>query len=267
MNKDNWNNIFPDPPESFHNKVNNTLNCLPDKEEIGEMNNRSIFRRIPLKRGVMIALIATLAVGTTVFAAGKLASIVSSSSVIPTYYSMPSADKINKDFGFEPKLVEKFDTGYEFKSGHKVKYEVIEGEENSEVLVNRKDGNSSGEQEAVDFVYNKGEDKISLNISKGYLGEDSQEAEHVGNYRDISLSYLSSTYKVLPEDYKMTEQDKKDEASGKYIFSYGSDKVEISEFKHLSWTQNGISYMFTAMDSDVTQEQLIKMAHQMIDSL
>ncbi|GAA0219097.1 hypothetical protein GCM10008921_00680 [Metaclostridioides mangenotii] len=256
MNKDNWNNIFPDPPESFHNKVNNTLNCLPDKEEINEMNNRLIFRRIPLKRGVMIALIATLAIGTTVFAAGKIASIVSSSSVIPTYYSMPSADKINKDLEFEPKLVEKFDTGYEFKSGHEVKNEIFDD-----------NGNSLGEQEAVDFVYNKGEDKISLNISKGYLGEDSQEAEHVGNYRDISLSYLSSTYKVLPEDYKMTEQDKKDKASGKYIFSSGSDKVEISEFKQLSWTQNGISYMFTAMDSDVTQEQLVKMAHQMIDSL
>ncbi|MBP1855270.1 hypothetical protein [Metaclostridioides mangenotii] len=220
------------------------------------MNNRLIFRRIPLKRGVMIALIATLAIGTTVFAAGKIASIVSSSSVIPTYYSMPSADKINKDLEFEPKLVEKFDTGYEFKSGHEVKNEIFDD-----------NGNSLGEQEAVDFVYNKGEDKISLNISKGYLGEDSQEAEHVGNYRDISLSYLSSTYKVLPEDYKMTEQDKKDKASGKYIFSSGSDKVEISEFKQLSWTQNGISYMFTAMDSDVTQEQLVKMAHQMIDSL
>jgi len=131
MNKNNWNNIFPDPPESFHNKVSNTLNCLPDKEEISEMNNRSMFRKIPLKRGVMIALIATLAVGTTVFASGKIASIVGSSSVIPTYYSMPSADKINKDFEFEPKLVEKFDTGYEFKSGHKVKNEIFDDKGNS----------------------------------------------------------------------------------------------------------------------------------------
>jgi len=104
-------------------------------------------------------------------------------------------------------------------------------------------------------------------MGKGKLGEDSEKAEHVGNYRGIDLSYVSSTNKVVPEDYKMTEQDKNDEASGKYIFSYGSDKVEISEFKHLSWTQDGISYMFTAMDSNVTQEQLVKMAHQMIDSL
>ena len=256
MNKDNWNYIFPDPPESFHNKVNNTLNCLPDKEEIGEMNNRSIFRRIPFKRGVMIALIATLAVGTTVFAAGKVASIVGSSSIIPTYYSMPSADKINKDFEFEPKLVEKFDTGYEFKSGHKVKNEIFDDK-----------GNSLGKQNTVDFDYDKGEDELSLNMSKGKLGEDSEKAEHVGNYRGIDLSYVSSTNKVVPEDYKLTEQDKKDEASGKYIFSYGSDKVEISESKHLSWTQDGISYMFTAIDSDVTQEQLVKMAHQIIDSL
>jgi hypothetical protein len=256
MNKDNWNNIFPDPPESFHNKVNNTLNCLPDKEENGEMNNRLIFRRIPLKRGVMIALIATLAVGTTVFASGKIASIVGSSSVIPTYYSMPSADKINKDFEFEPKLVEKFDTGYEFKSGHKVKNEIFDYK-----------GNSLGKQNTLDFDYNKGEDELSLNMGKGKLGENSEKAEHVGNYRDIDLIYVSSTNKVVPADYKLTEQDKKDEASGKYIFSYGSDKVEISKSKHLSWTQDGIRYMFTAIDSDVTQEQLVKMAHQMIDSL
>ncbi|MCR1954300.1 signal peptide protein [Clostridioides mangenotii] len=256
MNKDNWNNIFPDPPESFHNKVSDTLFSLPDKKEISEMNNRSIFRKIPIKRGVLIALVATVAVGTTVLAGGKIASIVGSSSTIPTYFSMPSAEKINKDFNFEPKLVEKFDTGYEFKSGHKVKNEFLD-----------KNNNSLGKQNTLDIEYEKGDDNLSLGLAKGKLGEESDGKKLLENYKGIDLSYIAYSNKVVPADYKLTEQDEKDEASGKYVFSYGSDEVEVSESKHLSWMQDGISYMFTAIDSDVTSEQLVEMAHQMIDSI
>ena len=37
---------------------------------------------------------------------------------------------------------------------------------------------------------------------------------------------MEDTYKFVPPDYEMTEQDKEDEASGKYIFSYGTDEVK-----------------------------------------
>ena len=65
---------------------------------------------------------------------------------------------------------------------------------------------------------------------------------------------------------KMTQQDKKDKSSGKYVFSYGSDKEEISQVKYLNWMQAGINYSFLAIDSDISQDELVKMAEQTIDT-
>ncbi len=62
----------------------------------------------------------------------------------------------------------------------------------------------------------------------------------------------------------MTEQDKKDKLSGKYVFSYGSSKEEIDQVKYLDWMQDGIYYSFLGINSDRSQDELVKMAEQVI---
>ncbi|MBM7871007.1 hypothetical protein JOC70_002501 [Clostridium pascui] len=255
MDNYNWNNAFPDTPESFKNKVSETLNCLPDQKENGEMENKKIFNMGSFKKKVIITLAATMIIGTTVFAAGKVFFISSHGSNIPTYTNIPTVEQVKKDFGFNPKLIKEFNNGYVFENGCTVNNEGLDEK-----------GNSVGKTKELDFTYKKGNDKLSLSMDNQILGEKSNKETVVDTYNGINLCYHSYANKLVPPDYKMTEQDKKDELSGKYVFSYGSDKEKISQVQYLNWMQDGIYYSFLAIDSNVSQDELVKMAHQVIDT-
>ncbi|MTK13360.1 MAG: signal peptide protein [Clostridiaceae bacterium] len=255
MDNYNWNNAFPDTPKSFKNKVSATLNSLPDQKENDEMENRKIYKKGSFKKRIMIALVAAMVLGTTVFAAGKVFFINSHGSNIPTYTTMPTAEQVKKDFEFNPKLVKEFDNGYTFANGYTTNNEGLDVK-----------GNSVAKTKSLDFTYKKGNDKLSLSMENGRLGENSEKAIVVNTYNGIDLYYHSYANKLVTGDYKMTEQDKKDELSGKYVFSYGSDKEKISQVQYLNWMQDGINYSFLAMDSNISKDELVKMAQKVIDT-
>jgi hypothetical protein len=255
MSNYDWNNAFPDTPKSFRDKVSATLSSLPDQKEKGKMENKKIYNKVSFKKKVIIALVATMVVGTTVFAAGKISSIFSSSSNIPTYRTMPTAEQVKKDFKFSPKLVEKFDNGYTFADGYAVNNEGRDDKGNSEVKT-----------KSLDFTYTKGKDKLSLFMENIRLGERSEKETVVCTYNGVDLYYNSYANKLVPADYKLTEQDKKDQASGKYVFSYGSDKEKISQVQYLSWMQDGINYSFLGIDSKISKDELVKMAQQVMST-
>ncbi|APM37678.1 hypothetical protein [Clostridium kluyveri] len=251
MNNYNWNNAFPDTPESFKNKVSATLNNLPDQKENGQMENR----KISIKKKIIIAIVAAMVLGTTVFAAGKIFFINLQSSNIPTYTTMPTVEQVKYDFKFAPKLVKEFDNGYTFANGYTVN---IEG--------NDKKGNSVAKTKSLDFTYTKGNDKLNLSMKNGRLGERSKKETVIATSNGIDLYYHSYANKFVPADYKLTEQDKQDKSSGKYVFSYGSDEVEISQIQYLNWMQNGIDYSFLTIDSNISKDELVKMAQQIIST-
>ncbi|WP_368490479.1 hypothetical protein [Clostridium sp. BJN0013] len=251
MNNYNWNNAFPDTPKSFKNKVSATLNSLPNQKENAEMENR----KISIKKKIIIALVAAMVLGTTVFAAGKICFITLHSSNIPTYTTIPTVEQVKNDFKFTPKLVKEFDNGYTFANGC-----IVNNEGTDEK------GNSVAKTKSLDFTYTKGNDKLKLYMENGRLGERSKKETVITTYSGIDLYYNSYANKLVPADYKLTEQDKQDQSSGKYVFSYGSDKVEISQIQCLNWMQDGINYSFLAIDSNISKDELVKMAHQVIDT-
>ncbi|WP_058953107.1 hypothetical protein [Clostridium tyrobutyricum] len=254
MDNYNWNNVFLGTPKSFKNKVSATLSCLPDPKEDDKMENKKIYKKGSFKKRIMITLVATMIVGTTVFAAGKISSITSTSHG-SKYTTIPTVEQVKKDFKFNPKLINKFDNGYTFANGSTVNNEGTDDK-----------GNSVGKTKSLDFTYTKGNDKLSLYMENERLGERSKKETVIANYNDIDLYYHSYANKFVPADYKMTEQDNKDKLSGKYVFSYGSDKEEISQVKYLNWMQDGIYYSFLAIDSDISQDELVKMAEQIMDT-
>lgn len=255
MNNYNFKNAFPDTPVSFKNKVSDTLNNLPDKKENDEMGNKTMCKKISFKKRVIVTLAATFVLGTTALAAGKVFSIVGSSSNIPTYTNLPTIQQVKDDFGFSPKLVGKFNNGYTYDKAKTSKNEALDEK-----------GNSLDKSKSLGFIYKKGNDEVNLDMENKMLGEKSKKEVLVDNYKDIELYYESFTTKFLPVDYEMTEQDKKDQASGKYNFSVGTKKIEISQFTFLNWQQDGIYYSFMTTDSDLSQDELVKMAHEVIDA-
>lgn len=254
MNNFNFKNAFPDTPQRFKNRVSMTLNNLPDKEENGEMENKIKTSKISFRKKIVVTIATVMVLGTTALAAGKVFSIISVTSSKPTYTEIPTQEVMKTDFGFAPKSVDEFENGYKFKSGHTVKLEGLDEK-----------GNSLDKSKAIDFVYENGKQNFTLTMEKKVIGENLEDMKVVDTYNGLELSYLSYANKCVSPDYKMTEQDKKDEASGKYVFSVGSDKVEVDTVQFLIWEQDSIHYSFTAINSKLTKDDLVKMAHEVID--
>lgn len=254
MNKNNLKNAFPNTPNNFKNRVITTLNSLPEEEEYIKMESKT-YKKISFKKKLVVAVAATFVLGTTAFAAGKLFSVAGSTSTIPTYRNMPSIEQVRKDFGFEPSLVEKFENGYEFKSGHTTNNEGYD-----------ESGNSLGKSKLLDLIYKKGDAQVSIGVEDLTLVGEDTDSVLIGNYKGSDLKYTSYTNKIVPADYKMTEQDKQDEASGKYVFSVGSKEIETHEAQHIVFELDGLFYSIFAMDSELTQDDLANMAKEIIDN-
>lgn len=258
MNKNKLNNSFPKAPESFHNRLNKTLNSLPEREDNYNMINNKT-RKLPFnlsfKKGLIATFAVTLLLGTTALATGEISSIIGKSSNKATYTSVPTTEQVKEDFKFAPNIVSEFSNGYKFKGGYTINEKGLDKEDN--IL---------GELKALDFTYEKGNDEISLNTSNNVLGKNSKNIKVVDTYKDVNISYEEFKQKYVPEGYKMTEQDKLDEKSGKYTFSEWSGEVEVNEYKYLSWKQNGVYYSFIVQDSDLSMNDLLEMAHEVIDA-
>ena len=88
--------------------------------------------------------------------------------------------------------------------------------------------------------------------------------EVVANVDGVDVYYHSYTNKLVPPDYKMTDEDKKAEETGELVFSYGSSKVEIKEIQSVSWKKDDMNYQLLQIDGKLSADELVEMAKEVI---
>lgn len=252
MDKYNWTGVFPDTPKHFHAKVEEALLRLPEEKEKSDMGKTN--KKISVKKTVLIAFAAVMVLGATALAAGKVVSISSHSSAVADYTKLPDQAEVKAVIGMEAKLVDTFSNGYRFQSGHIGKSQA-EGE-NGEVLKAYKD---------LRFEYKKGKEEVSLHMSPLVTGPGEVE-ELAGNFQGVDLYYYAYANKCVAGDYELTEQDKADIESGKYVFSYGVEEENPIQVQSLSWIEGGITYDLLVMDSELNREDLVEMAEEIIQA-
>lgn len=245
---------FPKTTEGFHNRVVDTLQNLPEEKERMIFMKKGMKKKWTMGKAAACVAVAVLACGTTVFAASKIDTWVMSGSPKPVYEEFPTAEQVENDYGFTPKAVEAFSNGFTFEEITQSKGEALDDA-----------GNSLGEKIDLDYAYVKGDQEVTLAVSNKALSQEDETAELAEEYQGISLYYTNQAYKFVPEDYEMTEQDKEDEASGKYLFSYGSDEVEISQFVAVNWVDDGHEYILYGSDLDLSKDELLGMCKEVID--
>ena len=205
------------------------------------------------KKISLIAIAATLALGITAFAAsGIVTTWFSSSSSIPKYKSLPSAEQVKSDIGYEPVLIDTFENGYSFKDGSVINNNLAD-----------ENGNSVGKFKSVSFRYEKDGDRVIFSQDK-FNSKMYTEGEVIATVSGTDIYYFSYTNKIVPPDYKMTDEDKKAEENGELVFSYGSSKVEISEVQSVNWINNGIQYQLLQIDGKLSGKELVDMAAEVI---
>lgn len=257
MKNYNWKNSFPEPTQKFHEKLCHTLDNLEVKEK-GKMT------KFTFKKGLIIAAAAVLVIGSAAVATQGTTRVISGSSwAVPTYKEIPSAEKLEKDIGITPKMLSQFSNGYTFDSATKVDNAIEDLVDGTERVVVVKNGKEQ-KFKSLSIRYKSGDDKITLDAEPAGFDIEKKSSE-TDNYNGISIRYNAFTNKFVPGNYQQTEQDIKDEADGKYVFSYGTDDIEIHEVQGVTWVQDGIKYHINAMDSPLNQQELIDMAKEIID--
>lgn len=205
------------------------------------------------KKVSLIAIAATLILGITVFAAsGIITTWYSSSSSVPEYKSLPTKQQCIDDIGYAPVLIETFENGYEFYNGSVVNNNLAD--ENDKSVEKFK---------SVMFRYKKDGDKVIFSQDK-FNSQIDSIGDIAATVDGTDIYYYSYTNKLVPPDYKMTDEDKKAEANGELVFSWGSSEVSISEVQSVSWTQGGIRYHLMQMDGKLSAEELTDMAEEVI---
>ena len=200
-----------------------------------------------------VAAAAAVALGITAFAAtGVVSQWFSSSSSIPDYHSLPTAERVVKDIGYEPILINTFENGYSFKNGRIVSNSLAD-----------ENGNPTEKFKSVSFDYIKDGDTVYFSQDK-YSSERKPEGDIISNVNGTDIYYFSYTDKFVPADYKLTEEDKKAEARGELVFSYGSDSVEISKIQSVSWSDGEMHYQLMQMDGKLSANELAAMAEDAI---
>lgn len=208
------------------------------------------------KKTGIIALAAAMVLGATVFAASNI--IVAQhgyTSAIPDYKQLPTAEQCINDVGFTPILVDKFENGFSFESGH-IGTNFFENDE----------GEKSENFKSLDFYYNRGDDSL-LFVQDKYMSEMPEEGEPVAKQNGIGIYYSGYTNKQVPPDYKMTEEDKKAEKSGELIFSYGASEVSVEEVKSVSWSVGDMHYSMTTVGVEISENELTEMAKEAINAM
>lgn len=245
--KKQWQNTFPDPTEHYHRRVEATLASLPEEKE-----NRMMKMNKRIAVPVMV-LLFVFAFGTGLIATGTLDMLIGGSSAEPDYTSVPTAEEMEKDLGFAPTVPTVIAEDYTFEQA------VIGKTKGKD-----EKGNTLLKQKFLSCEYCNGNESLNL-----YMEEDNSLLEKTGDLvadcNGTNIYYQKDTYKRLPVGYEMTEQDRKDEAEGTYIFSEGeTDHIYTEDVSHVTWVKDGILYDLMATDTTLTGEEMVTAAKMII---
>ena len=214
------------------------------RREADERRKEYGFMKINMKKMVTAAAVIC-ALSVTCYAAGQLGSVVSHNG--PDIETFAELEKAEKKLGFDAKFVETFENGMTFQNGG-----VGETQGQDE------DGNPMGKKYkmmTVSYADEKG-NKVSLNIDGGspYVDAGVEEAE----------GYCTETYKFVPTDYELTEEDKEKEATGEWVISCGSEEVEMMQMEYYGWNDEGVYYSLVSFDCDFGEVAMAQMAAEIM---
>lgn len=205
------------------------------------------------KRMAAAVIAATVVVGGSAFAFGgtAISQIIARCSASADYTSLPSAQQCQRDAGFTPALLQSFDNGFAFKDGV-----IVHNQEQNE------DGQTVNKYASLEFDYQKGDEIVSLMQNSG---SSQEETGNCAAQKDgVSYYETTKTEKYVSDSYQMTEQDRKEEASGQVEFNVGqSDNgVETEQYHGINWTVGGVHYTLYQMNGSLTSAQMLEMAQQ-----
>ena len=159
---------------------------------------------------------------------------------------------MKNDIGYTPILIDSFANGYTFKDGNIINNNLKD-----------ENDNSIEKFKSVSFDYEKDGDTVIFSQDK-YNSQVELQGSVAKTVGDTDIYYYSYTNKFVPADYTLTDADKRAEANGDLVFSYGAAEVKISEVQSATFVKDGTQYQLLQIDGKLSGDELVKMAEELV---
>ena len=246
MSKPNWNKAYGKCPDGFHNSVNSALSEISNREE----KNMSKFS---FGKKAIITVAAVMVIGVTAVAASKAVSLTGHTNLNKAIYSITDIQEKTDEEKINVKYIEEFSNGYKFEKGFES--DSSAADENGEIL---------REYKSFNLDYSDGKNDVTLYVDPDADLTGVPDDEPILEIDGTDVYAFETVFKFVPPDYVLTEQDKEDQESGKYVFSYGSEKVEIETMRQVMWQDGNITFTLLDSTGTVDMSELTAMAEEMI---
>lgn len=224
---------------------------LESEKETGDMKHLSV------KKLVIGVAVGCLLVSGVVFASGHAVSLVTHTFLPGMCRDYGKLPEMEQKLGYAVDSVEEFSNGYRFQT---MSVDEWEGKDES--------GNRVYTFQSLGINYVKsGEESVSLYIEKPVetrVRDRMADATRV--CEGITVYYDSITNKQVPPDYVLTQEDKEGEARGDFYISVGTPEVEVHQNMTVSWDKDGIHYQLLGFDLNLSPDEMLDMAEEIIES-
>ncbi len=208
--------------------------------------------RFNKKKIAVVVAVACMLCGTTALAGEKIASYRSSANPYKENYSYEDAVAEAEELGSKLALPQAFSNGYTFESSNTMDVEGL-GES----------GNVVGTSTDFTAVYTKDSmPNINMFIEKLMEPETESCAVSSREIGDVTVYFNQATYKFVPVDYELTEEDKQNLEDPHYEISVGSDQVEVLNNSGVSFEKDEEYYSMFAWDSEMSEDEWYAMAEE-----
>lgn len=246
MSKPNWNKAFGKCPDGFHNSVNSALSEISNREE----KNMSKFS---FGKKAIITVAAVMVIGVTAVAASKAVSLTGHTNLNEAIYNISDIQEKTDAEKINVKYIEEFSNGYKFVKGFESNGSAAD--ENGETL---------REYKFYNLDYSKGKNDVVLYVDPDADITGVPDGEPALEIDGTDIYTFETVFKFVPPDYELTEQDKEDQESGKYVFSYGSEKVQTETMRQVMWQDGNLTFTLLDSTGTVDMSELTAMAEEMI---
>lgn len=243
------------PSDTMFDRTMTEIN-LKNQEDIS-MHKFLKSRR--MKPVLIAALVLVLSTATNLGASHIVGLIGYTTDV---FAELPTAKQIEKRVNYVPDYVEGFTNGFTFDSASIEKTYALDS-----------DGNKSHGYIGIHFHYKKGDNKNAEKVNlftepegPGITSDLKANVEVIPE-GDLDLAYSKVTFKLVPGDYEITEEEQQKIDEGVLWISTdgGSAPASTSQVHYVNWVRDGIGYSLSN-DGTLPKDELLEMAREVINS-
>lgn len=230
---------------------------LPSPELIKRISKSEETKRMKLskKKIVIAALAACMLIGTTAFAAGHISSYRSWSNPDNEIRDFAEVCEKAKDLGIETDIPQSFSNGYAFADANISGMEGLDDNDNVVAKAN-----------VLSVRYTKaGKPDIHMFIDPVFEEPDYSNSLESRTVGETELFYDQVTYKFVPVNYELTEEDEQRMEDPHFEMSYGSDEVQVCVNDAVCFVKDDKAYNLFSWDGTMTSKEWLDMAEELLE--